>query len=164
MMVPPDIRRIIRAAVGMVAGSASVAAQAGFAGADYGLGTIGDLQLEKDVGDVISDGLDAQVEATCDVHVGHAVGDQVQYLGLPGGKLGEGQGKRDGPGAGEEAHDPGRYLRPNSAAVTKPSSPLRAMAECGTFSAWATVSTTFSSATSGASALSRRSPRRERTA
>jgi hypothetical protein len=65
----------------MVAGSASVAAQAGFAGADYGLGTIGYLQLEKDVGDVVSDGLGAQVEATCDVHVGHAVGDQVQYLG-----------------------------------------------------------------------------------
>jgi hypothetical protein len=47
----------------------AVLPQSGFAGADDGLGAVGDLQLGEDVGDVVSDGLGAEVEVGGYLHV-----------------------------------------------------------------------------------------------
>ena len=68
------------------------AAEAGFAGADYGLGTVCDPELGEDVGDMVADGFGAKVEAGGDVAVAPAFGDELQDLAFAGGQFGEGFG------------------------------------------------------------------------
>jgi hypothetical protein len=54
----------------------------GFTGADDGLGAVGDLELGKDVGDVVADGLLAQVQLFGDLGVRLVAGDEIQDLAL----------------------------------------------------------------------------------
>ena len=56
----------------------SVAAEPGSAGADDGVGSVGDLEFAEDVGDVVADGFWAEEQAAGDGGVVQALGDQVQ--------------------------------------------------------------------------------------
>src|SRR5215218_4218929 len=65
-------------------------AKPGLAGADDGLGAVGDLQLGEDVRDVVAYGLGAQVEAPGDLGVRLVACYEPQDLVLTLGELGEG--------------------------------------------------------------------------
>ena len=43
---------------------------------DDGLGAVGDLELGEDVGDMVANGLQAQVETPCDLGVRLVLGDE----------------------------------------------------------------------------------------
>jgi hypothetical protein len=73
-MVLSDTRRIIPGPPDDREALASLATQAGLAGPDDGLGAVGDLELEEDVGDVVADGLGAEMQAAGDLLVAHSPG------------------------------------------------------------------------------------------
>ena len=57
---------------------------------DDGLGAISDLQLVEDIGDVVADGLAADVQLGGDLAVVCALGDEGQDFALAVGEFGEG--------------------------------------------------------------------------
>jgi hypothetical protein len=70
-------------------------AEAGVAGAQDGLGSVGHLEPGGDGRDVVGDGLAAEGELLGDLVVVVAGGQQVQDLAFPGGQLRErGRGGR----------------------------------------------------------------------
>lgn len=64
-------------------------ADAGFAGAEDGLGAIGDLKLGEDVGDVVADRLRSQAETVRDLRVGEVLFHEHEHFVLALGELGQ---------------------------------------------------------------------------
>ncbi len=60
--------------------------EAGFSGADDGLGPVGHLKFGEDVGDMVADGLFAEDEATSDSEVVVPLGDELEHLVLTFGE------------------------------------------------------------------------------
>jgi hypothetical protein len=66
-----------------------VAAEAGGAGPDDGLGPVGDLEFGEDAGYQVADCLGAEEEALGDIGVGVSGGDEVEDFAFACGQVGE---------------------------------------------------------------------------
>ena len=82
-----------------------VPAQAGFAGLEDGLSSVGDLQLGEDVGDVVAHGLGTDEEVPGDFGVVVTLGDEVEDLTLAGGEFRKSLPGRGWRGSREEVRE-----------------------------------------------------------
>src|SRR5215210_9559929 len=82
-----------------------IVSHSGVAGADDGLRSIGNLQLEQDVRDVVSDRLQTHEQLPGYLLVALALRDQRKYFFFALGEFREGALRCCCPGGGEEAYD-----------------------------------------------------------